>query len=205
MTDLQDAAMRRFRAHVAFRSDDMIFALERYVILAADACKAERDARDRAVISVYHNERIPDLVMDIEVLEEEPDDDPAGPFTGGVRPLCASCGSDDLFCHTMARWNAADQAWALSLTFDDYVCESCNRQGAAILRWQPVDPHPLVIGDQVFTGGEEQVDGEKRCEQAGVIMGFEELTMLVRHDDGSVHREPIARAFSIRTVEAPLT
>jgi hypothetical protein len=48
------------------------------------------------------------------------------------KPVCATCGSDDIRADAFAVWDVASQKWALQATFDDYICEDC---GCESINW----------------------------------------------------------------------
>ncbi len=48
------------------------------------------------------------------------------------KPVCATCGSDDIRADAFAVWDVASQTWILQTAFDDYICEDC---GGTELQW----------------------------------------------------------------------
>jgi hypothetical protein len=58
-------AFATFTIDVVFSSGGEPFATETYVIEAADWYRAQRDALERSVNSVYDNGRIPDLTREV--------------------------------------------------------------------------------------------------------------------------------------------
>lgn len=176
MFDSSRADMRLFAIIVAFRSTDMIYAIERFHLLAADTADADHRARIRASASVYWNERIPDLGIDIEVMElPDPEDDP--PTPAPVLPFCRRCGSEDVLIDASARWDAVGQAWVLCSVQDHETCEMCGRDGNAIVRWVPVAAPGLCLGSHVRL----QSHGSSRVRPAR-ITGFNAFMVRVSVD-----------------------
>lgn len=85
MTDRQREETRAYSVSVTFRSGHEPYAAQAFEIVASDEFDAERLARDRAAESVYHDVRIPDLSLDVNVEAIEPtdpDEDPPPPPIG---------------------------------------------------------------------------------------------------------------------------
>ena len=72
------------------------------------------------------------------------------------KPVCPSCGSDDLNCDASAKWDGVAQKWDLTTTYDDMTCDSCGRETKEP-DWVPLDPAPpastrdlgFLIRDQI--------------------------------------------------------
>ncbi|MEO7466030.1 MAG: hypothetical protein ABIV36_03350 [Sphingobium limneticum] len=175
MTNHKGTQTCYFEARVAFCCDRTIFAIERYSLAAPDEYEAERIARDRAVMSPYHDRRIPDFAIDVDIVlvdEPEPDDDPEAPAVEVVRPVCKACGSDDLACDGVARWDESTQTWFLSSMFDDIICGACDRAGPDIMCWLAVDAHPLTLGSHVILAPLPGTDAANLDGKSGVIQQF---------------------------------
>lgn len=43
-----------------------------------------------------------------------------------MKPVCRSCGSDDVTCDATARWDEDTQNWELSGVFDSKTCGQCS-------------------------------------------------------------------------------
>jgi hypothetical protein len=87
MTDHRREETRAFTVSVTFRSGPEAYAAETYLLDAAGAFHAARLARDRARDRVYHDARIPDLDLVVDITPFEPEPDPPSPaVTSAGRP-----------------------------------------------------------------------------------------------------------------------
>lgn len=90
MTDRQREDTRAFSVSITFRSGQEPYAAQTYRVDAVDAFDAERIARDQARASVYHDGRIPDLDLAVDVTPSDPEDDPPPSASSPAGPSCAS-------------------------------------------------------------------------------------------------------------------
>lgn len=59
------------------------------------------------------------------------------PATKRVKPVCETCGSDDLVKDAAAFWDREAQAWSLVSTYDSTTCQICLREGDHMEKWIP--------------------------------------------------------------------
>lgn len=52
------------------------------------------------------------------------------------KPICATCGGDNVLKDAWARWDVELQEWQLDNVFDDAFCEDCD--SARKLKWVPI-------------------------------------------------------------------
>lgn len=138
MTQVSQPGPCAFLVSVEFSSGRACFARETYRIRAQDMFDAERLGRLRAEESPFHNSRVPELGIAVEVMPADPDYDPSASAGGAVRPLCPACGSDDIVVDANAAWDEAAQSWSLSATCDAQTCQSCWAEGNGFARWVPM-------------------------------------------------------------------
>lgn len=81
MTDRQCAERRPFLASITFRCGTEAYASECIKVWALDEFDAERLARLHAEDSPYHDTRVPELNLVVEI-EPDPDADPPASVTG---------------------------------------------------------------------------------------------------------------------------
>lgn len=46
---------------------------------------------------------------------------------GTQRPVCGTCGGDDIARDAWACWDSSLQCWTLGAVFDDVTCQTCER------------------------------------------------------------------------------
>lgn len=61
-----------------------------------------------------------------------------GPRPQRVKPVCKSCGSDDIVRDACASWDADAQDWSLIGVFEPITCQGCEREGDFITRDVPI-------------------------------------------------------------------
>lgn len=143
MTHHPQTMLHAYSVSVEFQSGGITYGQERYEIAAADEYHAERIAREQAQQSVYFDERIPDLGLQVAVEpadpDDGPDDDPGAP-PAALIPTCPKCGSEDVAKDACAQWDEASGAWVLSGTYDCETCLTCGAEGDDMLVWAPPGP-----------------------------------------------------------------
>jgi len=149
MTTLSQTTARAFAVSVEYWSGALCYALEEYLVEAADAPVAERLARARSRDSVYDNDRIAELEKVLNarpVVASAVGFSPVGSGVDGgstVKPCCPRCGSDDIIRDATARWDIQNQCWMLSGTFDYETCGRCEAEGEDIANWTAIEPNPI--------------------------------------------------------------
>jgi len=148
MTVLSHMTARAFAVSVEYWSGAFCYALEEFLVEAADAAAAERLARARSRDSVYDNDRIAELekVLNARLV----DVGAIGFMTTGcvegaiyVKPCCPRCGNDDIIRDATARWDIQSQCWMLSGTFDYETCGRCEAEGEDIANWTAIGRNPV--------------------------------------------------------------
>lgn len=53
------------------------------------------------------------------------------------KPVCAECGSDNVWVDATASWDIGQQRWVLENTFQQEYCEKCD--GETTFEWEDVE------------------------------------------------------------------
>ncbi|WP_240502341.1 hypothetical protein [Sphingomonas panacis] len=96
-----------------------------------------------------------------------------------VRPLCRTCGSDNLARDAAARWDIIIQDWTITGLFDSTTCDDCGAESDDLARWSPL---ALAICARVRILQRPRVGGDRFRNREGTIVRTHFAGFYVRLD-----------------------